>query len=120
MGYDYMELSASPTDDCAQSGREGYYELVHMECKAYIAQLHRQFGDELPGSAEFVKKSNPYDGDPYYEVAVRFDEHDEVARSFAYDVEDNMPTDWDDQAHAELAAMGYWNKLALHRKAGRG
>ena len=99
---DYMTLGPVPCDEpCAQVGQDDYPEQSRKECRAYVAQLHRHFG-EPPEGAYFAVKSFPHDFGSYREVCVVFDDENEKAREFAYKCEAETPAEWDAQARQEL------------------
>ena len=99
---DSLELSSAPVgEECAQLGSDGYYEKAHKECKAFIKQLRRQFGQEPMGARLYVK-SNPHDFGSYYEVACKFDSDNQEAVEYAYKVEAELPEEWDEEAKLEL------------------
>lgn len=65
---DCMDLGSAPAmEDCAQVGREDYYDRARKECRAYIGLLRRTFGDE-PDDASLSVKSNPHDFGTYLSV----------------------------------------------------
>lgn len=105
---EYMELSVVPYDEpCVQVGSEDYGRWSRIECKAYIAQLRREFGVE-PEGASMYTKSNPHDFGTYYEVAVRYDDDIEAALDYAYLVEGGVSEGkWDEAAKQELSQAGY-------------
>lgn len=102
---DYLSIGSSPAEEsCAQVGSDGYYAKAQKECKAYLHQLKRQFGEPPPGCT-FKIKGNAHDFGTYYEVNVVFNENDEEATEFAYKVEAESPGQWDDEAKRELEAI---------------
>ena len=99
---DSLELSSAPVgENCAQLGSDGYYEKAQKECKAFIKQLRRQFGNE-PTGARLCIKANAHDFGSYYEVACKFDPQYEEAIEYAYKLEANLPEEWDEEAKKEL------------------
>lgn len=99
---DSLELSSAPVgEECAQLGSDGYYERAKKECNAFIRQLRREFGDEPTGARLYVK-FNPHDFGSYYEVACKFDENSQEAIEYAYNLEANLPENWDEKAKVEL------------------
>lgn len=100
---DVLEIGCTPhEEDCAQVGSPDYRARARAECNAYRNQLIRLFG-KPPEGAELIIKSNPHDFGTYYEVAVRFEEDNEKATDYAFDMENNSPAHWDEEAKAELA-----------------
>ena len=99
---DRMDLGSAPsTEDCAQVGTEDYYPRARKECRAYIAQLRRMFGDE-PAGARLTVTSNPHDFGTYLSVAVEFDPAVEAAADYAFRCESAGPQEWDEIARTEL------------------
>lgn len=99
---DYVEISSTPAEEqCASVGDENYRALAHLECRAFIHQLRRQFGKE-PGTARLVIGSNPHEMGTYYEVRCTFEDGDEVGMAYAYRCEGDAWSEWDETAKAEL------------------
>lgn len=99
---DFIELSATPVGEkCEQVGPNCDYVRMKMECRAFIGQLRRQFGDE-PLGAKLAMKSFPHDFGSYYEVVCHFNDDFDVAIDYAYNLENNLPEHWDETAKAEL------------------
>lgn len=100
---DYIEIGSSPCDeDCAQLGSDNYYNKAQKECKAFIKQLRRVFGDE-PAGARLRIKSNEHDFGTYYEVVCQYDDSDNnEAFAYAINCENNTPQKWDEEALKEL------------------
>jgi hypothetical protein len=97
-----MELAPTPVEEpCEQLGPNYRPEVARAECKAFIGQLKRQFGDPPPG-ASLIITSNPHDFGTYLEVAVRYDDWDEVAADYAFKLEGELPAHWDAISRAEL------------------
>ncbi len=90
-----------PEESCAQVGRPNYREQALKECRAYMRQLVRVFG-EPPSGARFALTSEAHDFGTYYEVVIQYDVEDEPASAFAFRVEANLPAEWDAQAREEL------------------
>jgi hypothetical protein len=75
---------------------------MRLECRAFIEQLRRQFGQE-PEGAQLSVKSNPHDFGPYYEVVCYYDVGNTKAADYAWNLEANMPDKWDSWALDYLA-----------------
>lgn len=104
--FDFLTLGPTPCEEaCAQLGSEGYLERARAECAAFRHQLERMFPVPDGVSAGFMTKSFAHDFGTYYEVCVRYDMDDGRACDFAYHVEHNIPTTWDDAAREELARL---------------
>ncbi len=99
---DYISIGATPSDEeCAQVGTPDYPEKSKAECRAFKHQLERTFRD-CPDGTYFTVKSFPHDFGSYREVVVSYDDDDEESREFAYHVENNAPSTWDDIAKMQL------------------
>ena len=99
---DELFLSTTPVNEpCAQLGAQDYLRQTRAECRAFIGQLHRQFG-EPPSGAWLKVRRCPHDFGTYHELVVRFDDTNEQAVDFAYRLENDLPLHWDDIARAEL------------------
>ena len=94
--------SAPPLEDCAQVGREGYYERARRECRAYVGLLRRTLGDE-PDGASLSVKSNPHDFGTYLSVVCHFDPDVAAAVDYAFGCESAGPQAWDEAACKELS-----------------
>jgi hypothetical protein len=100
---DYVEIGSTPAEeDCEQLGPNYDPEQARLECRTFIGQLRRQFGEE-PAGARLVVKSNPHDFGTYLEVAVKFSDENEEAAEYAFKLESESPAQWDDAALIELS-----------------
>jgi len=101
-GQDYISISSTPYDeDTAQVGEDNYMAKSRKECRAFAHQLLRQFGNP-PHGAKLSIKHFPHDAGTYMEVAVIFDDENEIATNYAYSVDNDIPAHWDDEAKKEL------------------
>lgn len=108
-GYETLEIGSTPHgEDCAQVGSDDYAQKTRIELKAFYNQLKRMFPN-IPNGARYIKTNNPHDFGTYHEIAIKFQEDDEEAANYAYNVENNTPEYWDEQAKAELTQAGYYN-----------
>ena len=99
---DCLDLGSTPSqEDCAQVGREDYHLRARRECRAYINQLRRMFGEE-PDGARLSVKSNPHDFGSYLSVVCYFDGDNKAAADYAYHCEAKGPKEWDEEARREL------------------
>lgn len=95
---EYLELGPVPyEEDCAQVGAGNYHEKARKECTAYKHQLERLFP-----KGTFTIKSNPHDFGSYYEVCIVYNDNDESSSDYAFNVESNLPSNWDEKAKKEL------------------
>jgi hypothetical protein len=104
---DYLDFECVPfNEECEQMGPNYDALKARLECRVFIKQLRRQFGDE-PSTALLKVKSNPHDFGSYLSVVCVFEENDEDAVKYAYDIEENLPDCWDEESIAELREAGY-------------
>lgn len=102
MRIDSIYLGSAPVfEPTAHVEDEGYRERATRECRAFIAQLRRQFGGE-PSGCEFTVAEQPHDSGVYLSVNVQHDRDDLHACNWAYMVESKVPLYWDAEAIAEL------------------
>ena len=96
---DYVYLGSTPGDeDCVQVSSKGaYLPAMRRECAVYLHQLQRMFPE-----AHFKVKRFDHDFGVYYEVVAVFDADDEEEAQAAYRVDDEAPTNWDEEALVEL------------------
>lgn len=97
MYTDYIELGPCPADEeCLQTG---IHEIKYIRKQAHIwaDQLRRQWSDE-----QFSVKTFRHDFGAYCEVLIQYNDQDEISRRSAYDVEDQLPEQWDEQARTEM------------------
>ena len=105
---DYLDLSPTPVDEpCAQVGPDDYMPRMRAECRAFVSQLGRTFPEALAAGVGFRIKSNTYDAGTYLSVEACFNDDDESQTEWAYTIEGELPSLWDDEARAELTAKGY-------------
>lgn len=99
---DYLTVGPVPAEEeCEQVGQDYNPTRARKECNAYMAQLRRQFG-EPPTGARLRILSNPHEFGAYLEVAVYYDSDIEGALTYAFDIENNSPREWDETARADL------------------
>ena len=97
-----LEIGSSPcNEECAQVGQDGYSLRAAKECQAFKNQLIRVFG-EPPEGARLKIKGSSHDFGTYYEVAVSFNVENEIAAEYAFKLEGEGPTEWDQEAKTEL------------------
>jgi hypothetical protein len=100
MGFVYLGCVPA-MESCADAIKQP--DQSRRECRAYKHQLLRRFPVPKDISAWIVVKGSQHDFGTYYEVAVKYDDTNEAAMSFAYGVEAQLPQYWDEQAVQELA-----------------
>jgi hypothetical protein len=102
MARDFLTIGPTPaSEDCAGVGASDYYEKSRKECKAFAAQLLREFPDP-PLGARIAIKTFPHDFGDYREVVVYYDDDCEDSVTYAFGIESKTPECWDEIARAEL------------------
>lgn len=99
----WIDIGPCPADEeCEQANISGAnYERMKQECRALIAQLRRQLGNEPEGARLTIKFNR--DGDyGYYEAICTYDAKNKAAIDYAFRCEMEMPAKWDDVARKEL------------------
>lgn len=104
---DYLTLGPTPSDEkCSQVGTDNYVEQSKKECTAYVHQLERLFttaiDSKVPEDCYFGIKRFDHDFGSYREVVIYYDSDNEESSNFAFNVENNCPANWDDEAKKEL------------------
>lgn len=100
---EYLELGPVPCDEkCEQVGPDCNYQRMALESREYANQLARMFPGAEDAYCSFRVKSFPHDFGTYYEVVVRYDSDDENSAAFAFNVEENLPAEWDAEARKVL------------------
>ena len=98
---DFVNIGAVPNgEDCVQVGDENYTEKSRKECRAYINQLRRVYGEE-PFGARLKIKSFRHDFGSYMEVVCEFHEEQKEAIDYAFNCENGVEY-WDEEARKEL------------------
>lgn len=91
-----LELGSAPyNEDCKQVGY-ATQEAIKAECWRYkqlIERLH-PVPDSLKDLVWYRLKTCPHDFGTYYEVIISFPADNELAWSFALNVENNLPANW--------------------------
>ena len=99
---DCIDVGCAPNlEDCAQVGQPDYSIQARKECRAYMNQLRRMFGDE-PEGAELSVKSNPHDFGTYFSVVCYYDPAFPASFQYALQCEGKISVLWDDDARREL------------------
>lgn len=93
--WDTLELGTCPVMEAAVqvSPNADYLPAMREQCNRYRELLKIKFG-EPPEGASLTIKRNKHDFGPYLEVAVRFDPENELARTYAYFLEEHQPDYW--------------------------
>jgi len=99
---DTLNIGPVPCNEpCEQLGPNYDPQRAKAECRAFLNQIERTIPN--PTNARLRIVTEHHDFGTYYEVAVSFSDEDEAATEYAYHVESNAPTVWDEIARAELA-----------------
>jgi len=107
---DFLSLgSTPPEEECAQLGQPNYHEQAQKECAAFINQLKRNF--KLINDMKFGIKRCPHDFGTYLDVVIYFDNDNEEECEIAYNIENNVPFEWDKRAKSELGVKPKLNLL---------
>ena len=96
---DYISLGSTPCDErCVQVSKDSYLQEMRKECTIYVDQLRRRFPQVL-----FGIKSFPHDFGSYLEAVAYFD--DENSAEAAFEVEANIPQNWDEVSVIKLSKI---------------
>ena len=91
---EYIELGPSPAgEDCVQVGEQNYGQNARKECERYVSLLEEMFPTDNHNNF-FEIMSFPHDFGTYYEVVVYFNPTDTKSVDFAFNVESNLPEEW--------------------------
>jgi len=97
-----LSFGPVPYDEpCQQLGETYEPDLARKECRTFLNQLIREFG-EPPEQAKLFIQSNPHDFGSYLTVDVKFNELDRAASDYAYMIDAKVPANWDDESRKEL------------------
>lgn len=101
--YEYMEIGPVPAEeDCAQVGEDNFRLKAQSEMNAYIGLLERTFPNAVHSNVTFKAKWFPHDFGSYGEVCIYWDDEDEESTKVAFEIESNLPSEWDRMALQEL------------------
>lgn len=103
MNIERIEVGPTPYDEsCAQVGIADYNEKATKEMKAYINQLNREFPDAESKGVNFKIKWFNHDFGSYGEVCIVWNTDNAIADERAYEIDYNLPSNWDEEAKKEL------------------
>lgn len=98
MTKDYLNIGPCPADEeCVQVGSENYRARARKEMEQYILLIRDGCGAE-PEGARLTIKWFPHDGGTYGEVVCEF--WTEKGQEYAYEVEGDAPSRWNDNVKA--------------------
>jgi len=104
-----LDIDTVPLDEeCAQVGSTDYSERSKIECRVFADQIIREHG-KPPGSARIAIKRNPHDFGTYLSIELVFNDDNEDESEWAYNVEGNLPMEWDEIAKENLKKEGYYS-----------
>jgi hypothetical protein len=93
---DYVSIGSVPlAESCSQVGDPNYKIQSKIECKRFIEQLKRQFG-EPPIGAHLEIKEFIHEFGNYHEVVCYYNDEYEVAENYCFEIESNTPEYWED------------------------
>lgn len=100
---DYMSIGSAPASEpCVQISDDTSLNVA--ECRIYLEQLVRSFGNPPDGCYFFLLK-NYHDFGIYYEAAICFDPEKEAAVEYAFKVENGLDR-WDEIAKRQILEKG--------------
>lgn len=101
---DYITLGSTPiSETCQQIGSPTFDPIKSTkELMAYKHQLQRMF-QNIPEGCNFYVRTFKHDFDSYKEVCINYNDEVKAASDYAYNVEENLPENWDEDALKELA-----------------
>jgi hypothetical protein len=103
MVMEYIQIGPTPYDEnCAQVGDDDYRKDAKKEMDVYINQLNRTFIDAKSKGIAFKQRWFDHDFGAYGEVCIYWNTENPVADEYAYVIERNLPSDWDEEAKKEL------------------
>lgn len=97
-----MFISSCPVEEepvCVQNDGSHTRES-RAECAIFRDQLLREFGDPPGGRADLHIKPQEHDFGVYHVVVCRFEDGNKEQTEYAYKLEAEMPTKWDEEANA--------------------
>ena len=90
-----IELGSAPSNEsCAPFGTDDYEQRARDGCRRFTTLLEQRFPVAEGIRARYVTHGNQCDGGCYFEVVVDFDDGDEQASAYAYNVARNVPETW--------------------------
>ena len=117
MSIQFIHLGAAPCEEaCAQVGQADYPERSQRECLVFQRMLQRLY--PVPDGASLKVKSFAHDYGRYREVCVCYDDEDEAASAYAFQLEGETPCEWDAIARYEL--LWHERKTCFSAAAARG
>lgn len=104
MKYSEMFVGYGPADEKRPSlVASGEHAWSFLECRAYLAQLHRLFGPPPSGAKLSIRTHDESRGGWWYCVVCRFDTaHRDAATEYVSKLLEQAPSRWDAPAREEL------------------
>lgn len=99
-----IKESIGPTpcdEECAQVGEDGFGVKNRAECQRFKRQLERQFPNLPEGMSFCIVTESGHDSGVYREVGVRLDTENDAHWAKFDEIQDNLPTHWDERAKLE-------------------
>ena len=102
---DYLSIGTVPcNENCTQNDPTGDYAAAQRrEALLFAEQIRRHYPE--PEGGYITVKRFPHDFGSYYEACAVFDDEDETATNWAFDVENDALgklQNWDEQAVNEM------------------
>lgn len=98
-----LYIGPSPCNEpCAQVGEDNFAALNRKECRAYLNQIVRVYGEPPMSARLSINIESGHDAGTYREVVVTYDPDSEAGAEYAYAVEAGCAF-WDEEAKKELA-----------------
>jgi len=92
---DYITIGPVPAGEpCAQVGEQDYLEKSTKECKRFIKQLKKQFG-QPPQNTSLQMKTFHHEFGMYHEVVCYYNTDDSEGEEYCLAIEAEMPEFWE-------------------------
>jgi len=103
-----LYLGETPCEEpCEQVGPNYNPTRARLECVVLREQLIRLNPPPENTTGRYIIKSNPYNFGSYFSVEAEFDDKDQTAIDWAYEVESIFPEFWDEPAKQHLTSKLY-------------
>ena len=98
---DYVVVCTPHEEKCAQVGSDNYLKNCRKECRVLAGQIFREFGRPPKGASLGIKTFH-HDFGEYYELCVTFDDENDDAINYAFELESHQIDIWDIESRKEL------------------
>lgn len=90
-----IDLGSTPAfEPSVPINSENYQILARKECQRYVDLLRAMFGKE-PEGAKLIITENKHEQSRCLEVCVQYDPSEEKAINYAFKLESEAPTNWE-------------------------